>query len=117
MWRFLLLVVVSCAAQAQELPQVKAPKPEPAKSTPVQVWDSERGFISLDEAVRVAPGRLVLEQVPSVRDRVAQADGFRVIADRMAELNAHRAAINELNERLLVNRYRALNVQRYRWGD
>lgn len=116
MWRFFLLFLVSSVAQADDASQAKAPKPEQAK--PVQVWDSENGFISLNDAVRNARGsRLVLEQVPSVRDRVMQADGFSVIADRIEAVNAHRRAINDLNERLLVLRYRALNAEHHRWGQ
>lgn len=113
MWRFLLLfglVGSAHAADEQQDPAIEkqeAPKPEPVQ--PVQVWDQSSGtFVSLSEAVRLARGRLVLDQVPSVRDRVLQADGIKIIEQREQELKRHRQLLNHIENLAFRDRYRGM---------
>ena len=109
MWRFLLFLGLFGSAHAADDPQekVEAPKPEPVQ--PVQVWDSRSGaFVSLSEAVRRAPGRLVLDQVPAVQDRVMQADGIRVIEQRQSELHRYRVQLIRAEEAAFVARFKGL---------
>lgn len=90
MWSFLFLLGLFGSAYAADDLQKNAEAPKPKPVQPVQVWDDRAGaFVSLSEAVKRARGRLVLDQVPTVRDRVMQADGFRVIDKRDLELRSY----------------------------
>jgi hypothetical protein len=113
MWRFLLLLGLCGSAQAADqnieptVEKAEVPKPEPVK--PAEVWDAASGaFVSLSEAVKRARGRLVLDQVPTVRDRVMQADGIKVIEARELLLLRQRQAAILQAERAIVERYRGL---------
>lgn len=113
MWRFLLLLGLFGSAQAAEenteptVEKAEAPKPEPVK--PAEVWDEASGaFVSLSEAVKRARGRLVLDQVPTVRDRVLQADGIKVIEARERFLFIQRQEAAQRIEDAIVSRYRGL---------
>lgn len=110
MWRFFLFLSFGFAGSvhaADEKEMVEAPKPEPVK--PVQIWDeSSRTFLSISEAFRRAPGRRVFDQVPTVRDRVMQADGIQVLENRRIKLIDYRFKIIDAEEAALVARYKGM---------
>lgn len=110
MWRFFLLLGLGFFGSAQaadEKETVEAPKPESVQ--PVQIWDeSSRAFLSIAEALRSSPGRRVFDQVPTVRDRVMQADGMKVLDARRIQLIEQRFKSFLADEAELVSRYRGL---------
>lgn len=108
MWRFLLLLSFLGSAQAadeQPIEKLEAPKPEPVQ--PVQVWDSMRSeFVSPFSIVRRPGRRLILDQVPTVRDHAMQVDGFQVIKKRDHDLSEHRYKLFLADELAFAARYR-----------